>query len=331
MGLSTERYEALKTVSTRFLTEKDYGFKETEAAMAAVFGNDHSSIEAKAWTTYWSVLSIAGEAMDRNEAYTVPPIPLLDGSMPDVEMADNNSNASESQPTLSSGLLNSDAADLQRERDERKRNGNQHGREKNPLGRSFDELMASAFIERLVINSPKQMKPMYHCIGCDLGVRKNNRKCNTPHMLGCKKFQRDFPGTWSKFKDKVFASGSQVASGEADAPALRLKKRKLEDPSLGRVPHSWCHSYSVPDRSNFITYNLVVEAENAMVQLKTLLESFIHLTLSFDGWSSRKSDEIYTVHVSTPTRMSYMVAGIILTGLSTTGETICENLKNLVF
>ncbi|KAJ7820819.1 hypothetical protein B0H14DRAFT_2599683 [Mycena olivaceomarginata] len=28
--------------------------------------------------------------------------------------------------------------------------------------------------------------------------------------------------------------------------------------------------------------------------------------------------------------MSYMVAGIILTGLSTTGETICENLKNIL-
>jgi hypothetical protein len=39
--------------------------------MAAVFGNDRNSIEAKAWTTYWSVLSTAGEVMDRNEAYTV--------------------------------------------------------------------------------------------------------------------------------------------------------------------------------------------------------------------------------------------------------------------
>ncbi|KAJ7873123.1 hypothetical protein B0H14DRAFT_3438571 [Mycena olivaceomarginata] len=57
MGLSTKRYEALKTVSTRFLTEKNFGFNETEGAMAAVFGNDRSSIEAKAWTT---VLSTAG-------------------------------------------------------------------------------------------------------------------------------------------------------------------------------------------------------------------------------------------------------------------------------
>ncbi|KAJ7121160.1 hypothetical protein C8R44DRAFT_736839 [Mycena epipterygia] len=338
MGLSKEQYEALKTASIRFLTEKNYGFSETESVMATVFCDDRSSIEAKAWTTYWSVLSTAGESMDQNEAYTVPPIPLLDGSMPDVEMAEDNSNASGSQPTLSNGLLHSDATDRQREREEQKRNGNQHGREKNPLGCGFDELMASAFIERSVINSVKQMKPMYYCIGCDLAVRNNNRKRNMSHMLGCKKLQRDFPSTWSKFKDDVPASGSQVASGEADAPVLRVKKRKLEDPSLGRVPipgittelaseldastkappaqvtlddtwgaskitatrqsiinylllrlivccalafslcdngffidfcNAMCPSYSVPDRSNFITYNLVVEAENAMVQLTT--------------------------------------------------------------
>jgi hypothetical protein len=92
---------------------------------------------------------------------------------------------------------------------------------------------------------------------------------------------------------------------------------------------SSCPSYSVPDRSSFIGYNLVKEAENALVQLKALLEVFIHLTLSFDGWSSRRNDEIYTVHVTTPTRMSYMVAGIILTGISTTSETIFENLKQV--
>ncbi|KAJ7258508.1 hypothetical protein C8J57DRAFT_1234115 [Mycena rebaudengoi] len=285
MGLSTERYEALKTASTRFFTEKNYGFHETESAMAAVFGDDCSSIEAKAWSTYWSALSTAGEAMDKDEGYTVSPIPLLDGSMPDVEMTENNSNASGSQPTLSNELLHSDATDRQCEREERKRNGNQHGREKNPLGRGFDELMASAFIERSVINSVKEMKPMYYCIGCDLAVRNNSRKRNTSHMLSCQ-LQRDFPSTWSKFKNGVPASGSQVASGEADAPALGVKKRKLEDPSLGRVPipgittllnlhRNWtrpprlrqfrCPSYSVPDRSNFITYNLVVEAENAMV------------------------------------------------------------------
>jgi hypothetical protein len=66
-----------------------------------------------------------------------------------------------------------------------------------------------------------------------------------------------------------------------------------------------------------------------MNQLQMLLESFVHLTLSFDGWSSRRNDEIYTVHVSTPSRMSYLVAGIILTGISTTSEVIFNNLKDV--
>lgn len=68
-----------------------------------------------------------------------------------------------------------------------------------------------------------------------------------------------------------------------------------------------------------------------MKQLQELLESFIHLTMSFDGWSSRRNDEIYTVHVSTPTRMSYLVAGIILTGISTAGEIIFGHLKDVSF
>ncbi|KAJ7343922.1 hypothetical protein DFH08DRAFT_1009112 [Mycena albidolilacea] len=77
--------------------------------------------------------------------------------------------------------------------------------------------------------------------------------------------------------------------------------------------NAMCPGYSVPDRSNFISYDLVMEAENAMKHLQELLESFIHLTMSFDGWSSWSNDEIYTVHVSTPTR-----------------ETIFENLKNVL-
>ncbi|KAJ7882241.1 hypothetical protein B0H14DRAFT_2565481 [Mycena olivaceomarginata] len=179
---------------------------------------------------------------------------------------------------------------------------------------------------------------------------------------------RDFQPTWQKVQDSVAPSGEQVASGEAPATALRAKNRKIEDTDNGRtaipgitVPlvsdsqgessrppgtqrtldAAWrsskitvvpqCPAYSVPDRSSFISSNLVTETEHAMKQLQELLESFIHLTMSFDGWSSRRNDEIYTVHVSTPTRMSYLVAGIILTGISTAGEIIFGHLKDVSF
>jgi hypothetical protein len=57
-------------------------------------------------------------------------------------------------------------------------------------------------------------------------------------------------------------------------------------------------------------------------QLATFLIGFIHLTLSFDGWSSKGGDEIYTVHITTPLRRSYLVDGLMLTGLSTDGDNL---------
>ncbi|KAJ6576326.1 hypothetical protein B0H10DRAFT_2345315 [Mycena sp. CBHHK59/15] len=379
MALSSEDYEAFGVASERFCNEKDFNFPQTEALMAAVFGADRTSPAAKGWAAYWSALGAAEEA-----GTELPPFPLMDGSSPDVEMADGTA-ASGSQPVLSNTVLTSAKEDRERERAERKKNGNQHGKGKKKTGRTPSDLMASVFIERQVMNSKNEMKAMYHCIGCDREVRNNTQARNAPHMLRCKLLQREFPAAWKELKNSIAPSAEQVASGDAPAPARRSKKRKLENPAEGRAPvqgittpshaessgstptaqhtldDTWgassitatrqsiidylllrlivccalafslcdngffidfcnalCPSYSVPDRSNFIGLR------------KTLLGTFIHLTLSYDGWSSRKNDEIYTIHVSTPTRMSYMVAGIILTGLSTTGETIFENLKNVL-
>ncbi|KAK6980793.1 DUF659 family protein, partial [Favolaschia claudopus] len=90
-----------------------------------------------------------------------------------------------------------------------------------------------------------------------------------------------------------------------------------------------CSSYSVPDRSSFVTSRLAIETTYAMEQLQAMVQSFIHLTLSFDGWSSRRKDEIYTTHVTTSACLSYLVAGIILTGISATGDKICEELTKV--
>jgi hypothetical protein len=94
----------------------------------------------------------------------------------DIEMPD-------SQPTLSNASLGSDRVD---ERARRKANGNIHGKEKKDIGRGFDDLMASVFIERESVNGAGIMKPIYYCIGCDTSCRNNTRKRNTPHMLACK-------------------------------------------------------------------------------------------------------------------------------------------------
>ncbi|KAK6971998.1 hypothetical protein R3P38DRAFT_3297229, partial [Favolaschia claudopus] len=233
---------------------------------------------------------------------------------------------------------------------ERKANGNEHGKEKKDRGRSFDDLMAAVFIERQELNGKDEMKPVYYCLGCDNPVRNNNKKRNTLHMIGCRALQRDFPATWTRFKDDVQPSVKQVGSGEAPAPPLRTKKRKIEDATEGRallpgittplgddangsptafvqssLDNMWgnskittvrqaiidylllrlivccalafslcdngffrdfcnalCPGYSLPDRSNLVSYNLVVETENAMKQLQSLPTSFIHLTMSFN-------------------------------------------------
>ena len=52
------------------------------------------------------------------------------------------------------------------------------------------------------------------------------------------------------------------------------------------------------------------------------LTGFAHLSLSFDGWSSKGHDEIYTVHITTPLRRSFLIEGLILNGLSATSETL---------
>ncbi|KAK6966290.1 ribonuclease H-like domain-containing protein [Favolaschia claudopus] len=395
MELAAEQYEELKAASERFLASDNFNYIDTKILMDRIFGADRSSDEAQKWATYWTELLDEYAKMRDGDAYKLPVLPRRAEDI--VEMDVDTSNSSDTPPTatLSNDSLRSDR---EAERAERKANGNEHGKEKKDRGRSFDDLMAAVFIERQELNGKGEMKPVYYCLGCDNPVRNNNKKRNTSHMIGCRALQRDFPATWTRFKDDVQPSVEQVASGEAPAPPLRTKKRKIEDATEGRAPlpgittplgddangspaasvqssldNMWgnskittvrqaiidylllrlivccalafslcdngffrdfcnalCPGYSLPDRSNFVSYNLVVETENAMKQLQSLLTSFIHLTMSFDGWSSRRNDEIYTVHVSTPTRMSYLVAGIILTGLSTTGETICARLTEIL-
>jgi hypothetical protein len=94
---------------------------------------------------------------------------------------------------------------------------------------------------------------------------------------------------------------------------------------------SRCPAYAVPDRSHFFSVHLAAEAAAAATKLTTYLLGFIHLTLSFDGWSSKGHDEIYTVHITTPLRRSFLIDGLILTGLSTAGQILFEFLSRVCF
>jgi len=68
----------------------------------------------------------------------------------------------------------------------------------------------------------------------------------------------------------------------------------------------------MPDQSSFFTLHLA---------------GFVHLTLSFDGWSSKGHNEIYTVHITTPLRCSFLIDGLVLTGLSVSGDVLFNYLS----
>jgi len=85
----------------------------------------------------------------------------------------------------------------------------------------------------------------------------------------------------------------------------------------------------MPDRSNFFSVRLAAEATAVASKITAYLATFIHLTLSFDGWSSKGHDEIYSVHITTPLRHSFFVEGLILTGLSTAGDALFGYLSDV--
>lgn len=85
-----------------------------------------------------------------------------------------------------------------------------------------------------------------------------------------------------------------------------------------------CPAYSIPDRSHFISAHLAAEALSVSKQIQEFFLQFIHLSMSFDGWSSLAHDEIYTVHITTPDRRSFLVDGLVLSGISTTAENLFQ-------
>ncbi|KAJ3913026.1 ribonuclease H-like domain-containing protein [Lentinula edodes] len=93
--------------------------------------------------------------------------------------------------------------------------------------------------------------------------------------------------------------------------------------------HALCPAYSLPDCSNFFTTHIAAEAANVATLVLNYLAKFTHLTISYDGWSSLLGDEIYTVHITTPLRRSFLVDGLILTGKSTDADSLFTLLSAL--
>ncbi|KAJ7887645.1 hypothetical protein B0H14DRAFT_3430678 [Mycena olivaceomarginata] len=59
-------------------------------------------------------------------------------------------------------------------------------------------------------------------------------------------------------------------------------------------------NYITPERTAFFIHHITEQLAAFLAALKIFLQSRFHLTLLFDGWSSRAKDKIYTFHTTLP-------------------------------
>lgn len=85
-------------------------------------------------------------------------------------------------------------------------------------------------------------------------------------------------------------------------------------------------NFSIPDRSAFFPKHLAQEVAVWDEKWKEFLEGTSHNTMSLDGWSTRKKDEIYTVHTTTSNRQSFFTDGHVFKGESVTGDALKDVL-----
>ncbi|KAF7975533.1 hypothetical protein HWV62_9361 [Athelia sp. TMB] len=426
--LSEEDLQRLTSASKAFLTQDDFGTVQVEDVMQDVFGDyaaRSNSAEAVEWAKYWDTLAGYEETVRDNEMNAGLP-PLFPGQLPPVIDVEESGSESETEdastPAILKSLDQAAAAVREKERAERKANGNKIPQIKGRPGAPGVELLAKLVIEGTTRNKRGKEVKTYWCIGCDRSRMNNTRGRAYTHANECSSLQRNWPNEFREASDALYAMSSDaILSGNSAPPKVRGGKRKASTAGAGRespllnafssssnlsqsasssttsatppastAPHaqtrtaptmkqsslkasfsvinplsairqaeidrlllrllvccalsfalldsmfffdfcySLCPAYSVPDRSHFISTHLAAEALAVSRQVATFLGAFIHLSLSFDGWSSKGHDEIYTVHITTPGRRSILVDGLILSGVSTTAENLFGLISEVI-
>ena len=90
-------------------------------------------------------------------------------------------------------------------------------------------------------------------------------------------------------------------------------------------------NYVVPDRSAFFARHIAQEAVAINAKLLEFLADQTSLTLSYDGWSTRARDEIYTFHTTTSKRRSIFAAGHVFKGVSVTGLALRDVAQQVMY
>ncbi|KAF8871936.1 hypothetical protein CPB84DRAFT_1753800 [Gymnopilus junonius] len=96
----------------------------------------------------------------------------------------------------------------------------------------------------------------------------------------------------------------------------------MDNPFFEEFISTLSPNFTVPDRSAFFAKHIPQEVAAWDAMFKDFLKGQDHLTFSLDGWSSRANDEIYTFHMTTPTRRSFFTDGHIFRGESVTGDVL---------
>jgi hypothetical protein len=104
----------------------------------------------------------------------------------DIDAPSQETVSTNSQPQLSTQVLQSAAGNREAERQERQKNGNISPREHQRTGKKLDQLCLSLAIQREETNSKGVLAPYYYCIACDEGRGNNSRSRALAHAKDCK-------------------------------------------------------------------------------------------------------------------------------------------------
>ena len=70
--VAAKDYDALHTVSCRFLSDNNFGCPDIEDVMNSVFGSDRTGEEAVLWARYWIELNMYEESLQTGVVEDMP-------------------------------------------------------------------------------------------------------------------------------------------------------------------------------------------------------------------------------------------------------------------
>ncbi|CAJ0754641.1 21882_t:CDS:10 [Entrophospora sp. SA101] len=88
--------------------------------------------------------------------------------------------------------------------------------------------------------------------------------------------------------------------------------------------------YTPPSRTTLSGQLLDQEVARVNLNIEKELESSNNLTLTLDGWTSRRNESLYNYIISTPSRKEYLIALKNYSGFSHTGNFLADEISDIV-